>query len=40
VKPLPYSTAEDMGRLTRCALNKASVRFYVSQKARQISFNL
>jgi D-alanyl-D-alanine carboxypeptidase len=39
VKPLPYSTAEDMGRLTRYAMNKASFRFYVSQKQRQISFN-
>jgi len=39
VKPLPYSTAEDMGRLTRYAMNKASFRFYVSQKERQISFN-
>src|SRR3989475_2000606 len=39
VKPLPYSTAEDMARLTRYAMNKASFRFYVSQKERQISFN-
>ena len=39
VKPLPYSTAEDMGRLTRYAMNKASFRFYVSQKERQISFD-
>jgi D-alanyl-D-alanine carboxypeptidase len=39
VKPVPYSTAEDMGRLTRYAMNKASFRFYVSQKERQISFN-
>ena len=38
VKPLPYSTAEDIARLTRYALNKASFRFYVSQKERQISF--
>ena len=38
VKPLPYSTAEDMARLTQYALNKASFRFYVSQKERQISF--
>ena len=38
VKPLPYSTAEDLGRLTRYALNKASFRFYISQKERQISF--
>src|SRR6476660_603465 len=39
VRPLPYSTAEDMARLTRYAMNKASFRFYVSQKERQISFN-
>src|SRR5947207_2096687 len=39
VKPLPYSTAEDMARLTRYAMNKASFRFYVTQKERQISFN-
>jgi D-alanyl-D-alanine carboxypeptidase len=39
VKPVPYSTAQDMGRLTRYAMNKASFRFYVSQKERQISFS-
>ena len=39
VKPVPYSTAEDMGRLTRYAMSKASFRFYVSQKERQISFS-
>ena len=39
VKPVPYSTAEDMARLTRYAMNKASFRFYVSQKERQISFD-
>jgi D-alanyl-D-alanine carboxypeptidase len=38
-RPLPYSTAEDMARLTRYAMNKASFRFYVSQKERQISFD-
>ncbi len=38
VKPVPYSTAEDMARLTRYAMNKAAFRFYVSQKDRQISF--
>jgi D-alanyl-D-alanine carboxypeptidase len=38
VKPLPYSTAEDVARLTRYALNKASFRFYISQKDRQISW--
>src|SRR5437773_7449108 len=39
VRPMPYSTAEDMARLTRYAMNKASFRFYVSQKQRQISFD-
>jgi serine-type D-Ala-D-Ala carboxypeptidase (penicillin-binding protein 5/6) len=39
VKPLPFSTAEDMARLARYAMNKASFRFYVSQKERQISFD-
>src|SRR5438874_1310423 len=39
VKPMPYATAEDMARLTRYAMNKASFRFYVSQKERQISFD-
>jgi D-alanyl-D-alanine carboxypeptidase len=39
VKPLPYSTAEDMARLTRYAMKKPSFRFYVSQRERQISFN-
>jgi D-alanyl-D-alanine carboxypeptidase (penicillin-binding protein 5/6) len=38
VKPLPYSTAEDLARLTQYALNKASFRFYISQKERQITF--
>jgi D-alanyl-D-alanine carboxypeptidase len=37
-RPLPHSTAADMARLTRYALKKASFRFYVSQKERQISF--
>lgn len=37
-KEHPYSTAEDMARLTRYALNNAGFRFYVSQKDRQISF--
>ncbi len=39
VKPMPYSTAADMARLSRQAMNKAGFRFYVSQKERQISFN-
>jgi serine-type D-Ala-D-Ala carboxypeptidase (penicillin-binding protein 5/6) len=38
VKPLPFSTAEDMARLTRYAMTKASFRFYVSQKERLITF--
>ena len=38
VKPLPYSSAEDLARLTRYALNKASFRFYISQKERVISW--
>ncbi len=38
-RTLPYSTAADMARLTRYAMNKAGFRFYVSQKERQISFN-
>jgi D-alanyl-D-alanine carboxypeptidase len=37
-KPVPFSTALDMARLTQYALKKASFRFYVSQKERQISF--
>src|SRR5438132_3568955 len=39
VRPLPFSTAEDMARLTRYAMNKPSFRFYVSQKERLISFD-
>ena len=38
-RSLPYSTASDMARLTRYAVNKAAFRFYVSQKERQITFN-
>jgi len=38
-RSLPYSTASDLARLTRYAMNKAGFRFYVSQKDRQISFN-
>ena len=38
-KPMPFSTASDLARLTRYAMNKAAFRFYVSQKERQISFN-
>jgi serine-type D-Ala-D-Ala carboxypeptidase (penicillin-binding protein 5/6) len=39
VRPMPFSTAEDMARLARYAMNKAGFRFYVSQKERQISFD-
>jgi D-alanyl-D-alanine carboxypeptidase (penicillin-binding protein 5/6) len=39
VRPEPYSTAEDMARVTRYAMSKASFRFYVSQRERQISFD-
>jgi D-alanyl-D-alanine carboxypeptidase (penicillin-binding protein 5/6) len=38
VKPTPFSTAEDMARLARYAMNKAGFRFYVSQQTRQINF--
>src|ERR1043166_8585291 len=38
VKPMPYSTAADLARLTRYAINKPAFRFYVSQKERQITF--
>ena len=37
-KERPYSTAEDLARLTRYATSNAGFRFYVSQKTRQISF--
>lgn len=39
VKPMPFSTAADLARLTRYAMNKPAFRFYVAQKERQISFN-
>ncbi|HEX4640718.1 MAG TPA: serine hydrolase [Chthoniobacterales bacterium] len=38
VKPMPYSTAVDLARLTRYAMGKPAFRFYVSQKERQIAF--
>ena len=38
-RPMPYSTAEDIARATRYAMNKASFRFYVSQRERQIAFS-
>jgi D-alanyl-D-alanine carboxypeptidase len=36
---LPYSTAEDLARLTRYAYQKPSFQFYVSQKTRDIQLN-
>ena len=38
-RSMPYSTAYDLGRLSRYAVNKASFRFYVSQKERQITYD-
>lgn len=38
-RSVPYSTASDLARLTRYAVNKAAFRFYVSQKERQISWS-
>ena len=38
-RSMPYSTASDLARLSRYAMNKAAFRFYVSQKERQISFS-
>ena len=38
-RPMPFSTAADMARVARYAMNKASFRFYVSQKERKISFD-
>ena len=38
-RSMPYSTAADLARLSRYAMNKAAFRFYVSQKERQISFS-
>lgn len=39
VRPMPFSTAADLARLTRYAMSKPAFRFYVSQKERQISFD-
>ncbi|MDP9292453.1 MAG: serine hydrolase [Verrucomicrobiota bacterium] len=36
-RKLPFSTANDMARLTKYAMGKSSFRFYVSQKEREIS---
>ena len=37
-RSMPYSTAADLARLARYAMNKPAFRFYVSQKERQITF--
>lgn len=37
-KTLPYSTAGDVARLTRYAMERSAFRFIVSQKERRISF--
>jgi serine-type D-Ala-D-Ala carboxypeptidase (penicillin-binding protein 5/6) len=37
-RSMPYSTAADLARLSRYAMNKPAFRFYVSQKEREISF--
>jgi D-alanyl-D-alanine carboxypeptidase len=37
-KERPYSTAADIARLTRYAMDSAGFRFYVSQKEREIEF--
>jgi D-alanyl-D-alanine carboxypeptidase (penicillin-binding protein 5/6) len=37
-RSMPFSTAADLARLARYAMNKPAFRFYVSQKERQISF--
>jgi D-alanyl-D-alanine carboxypeptidase (penicillin-binding protein 5/6) len=37
-RSMPFSTAADLARLSRYAMNKPAFRFYVSQKERQISF--
>ena len=37
-KEKPFSTAADIARLTRYAMNNAGFRFYVSQKEREIDF--
>lgn len=37
-KPMPYSTAEDMAKLTAYAMKNPGFRFFVSQKERKITF--
>ncbi len=36
-RKLPYSTAEDLGRLAKYAMANSAFRFYVSQKQREIT---
>jgi serine-type D-Ala-D-Ala carboxypeptidase (penicillin-binding protein 5/6) len=38
-KTLPYSTAEDLAKLTRYAVANSAFRFYGSQKERKITYN-
>ena len=35
-RPVPYTTAADMAKLARHAMNKSAFRFYASQKEREI----
>lgn len=37
-RSLPYSTADDLTRLTRYAMENSAFRFYVSQKERKIAY--
>ncbi len=37
-RSLPYSTAEDLAKLTSYAMTNSAFRFYVSQKERKISY--
>jgi serine-type D-Ala-D-Ala carboxypeptidase (penicillin-binding protein 5/6) len=39
-RSLPYSTAEDMAKLARYAMERSAFRFYVSQKERKITLQL
>jgi serine-type D-Ala-D-Ala carboxypeptidase (penicillin-binding protein 5/6) len=37
-RALPYSTAEDLAKLTQYAMSNTAFRFFVSQKERKVSF--
>jgi D-alanyl-D-alanine carboxypeptidase (penicillin-binding protein 5/6) len=37
-RSVPYSTAEDLAKLTRYAMGQSAFRFYVSQKERKITY--